>query len=88
MSHYVDQKTARKKDFMAIEKILDMDPEGLYETVEKEKISMCGFQPTVSAMAASKELGASKATLVKYQTSGDVTGDHAEVVGYAGIRIT
>jgi hypothetical protein len=48
---------------------------------------MCGFQPTTAAIVASKELDASKAELVKYQTSGDVTGDFHQVVGYAGIRI-
>jgi hypothetical protein len=48
---------------------------------------MCGFQPTAAAIIAAKQLGASKAELVKYQTSGDMTGDFDQVVGYAGIRI-
>lgn len=87
MSHYVPEEEARKKDFMAIEKILRLDARGLYETVIAEDISMCGFQPTVAAIAASKELGASHAELIKYQTSGDVSGDYNEVVGYAGLRI-
>ena len=87
MSHYVEQEVARKKDLLAINKILDLDAKGLYDTVTQESISMCGFQPTASAILASKELGASRAELVKYQTSGDVTGDYREVVGYAGIRI-
>lgn len=88
MSHYVKQEVAREKDFMAIEKILKLDAQGLYETVELENISMCGFKPVVAALVASVGLGAEEATLVKYQTSGDVTGDYREVVGYAGIRIT
>lgn len=87
MSHYVDQKVAQKKDFSAIDRILELDPKGLYDVVNRENISMCGFQPTTSALVASKELGAQKAELIKYQTSGDVTGDYKEVVGYAGIRI-
>ena len=88
MSHYVDQSVAKKKDFLAIERILEMDARGLHDVVEQESISMCGFQPTTSAVVASKELGAKKASLIKYQTSGDRTGDYSEVVGYAGIRIT
>lgn len=87
MSHYVEQEVAREKDFLAIERILKLDAKGLYDTVSEENISMCGFQPTTSAIVASRELGASKSELVKYQTSGDVTGDFREVVGYAGIRI-
>jgi AmmeMemoRadiSam system protein B len=88
MSHYVSQKTAEKKDFLAIDKVLKLDPKGLYDTVQKEDISMCGFQPTTSALIASKELGARKAELIKYQTSGDTSGDYSQVVGYAGISIS
>ena len=88
MSHQVTQETAEKKDFMAIEKILDLDASGLYEVVKKEQISMCGFQATTAALIAAKQLGAQKAELIQYQTSGDVTGDYNSVVGYAGIRIT
>ncbi|UCE21451.1 MAG: AmmeMemoRadiSam system protein B [Candidatus Aminicenantes bacterium] len=88
MSHYVEQSVAKEKDFLAIDRILELDAKGLHDTVERENISMCGFQPTTSALVASKELGAEKAVLIKYQTSGDRTGDYSEVVGYAGIRIT
>ena len=87
MSHYVEQEVAKKKDFLAIEKMLNLDAKGLYDIVQHEDISMCGFQPTTSAIVASKELGAKKATLVKYQTSGDTTGNFHEVVGYAGMKI-
>lgn len=87
MSHYVSQEEAREKDFLAIEKILALDARGLYEIVERENISMCGFKPTAATIIASKELKAEKAELIKYQTSGDVSGDFFRVVGYAGIRI-
>ncbi len=87
MSHYVPQEVAKRKDFLAINEILKLEAKGLYEVVTKENISMCGFQPTVSALVAAKLLGAKRGELVKYQTSGDVTGDYREVVGYAGLRI-
>jgi AmmeMemoRadiSam system protein B len=87
MSHYVSQDEAKEKDFLAIEKILQLDARGLYEVVQREHISMCGFQPTTAGIIASKDLNAKKAELIQYQTSGDVTGNFSEVVGYAGIRI-
>jgi len=87
MSHYVPQEVAKKKDFIAINKILALEAKGLYEVVNRENISMCGFQPTTAALVAAKLLGAKKGELVKYQTSGDVTGDYREVVGYAGLKI-
>ena len=88
MSHQVTQETAEEKDFSAIQKILDLDARGLYDTVKTEQISMCGYQATTAALVAANELGAKKAELIKYQTSGDVTGDYHSVVGYAGVRIT
>jgi len=88
MSHYVSQKTAEIKDRSAIRRVLDLDPAGLFKTVVSERISMCGFQPTAAALVAARALGAAKAELVRYQTSGDVSGDYAQVVGYAGIRVS
>lgn len=87
MSHYVTHEMARELDFQAIEEIERLNPKGLFDVVTSKNISMCGFQPTTSALVASLELGAVSASLVKYQTSGDVSGNYREVVGYAGIRI-
>jgi len=87
MSHYVEQTTAQKLDFIAIQKIQELNPRGLYDAVTSNNISMCGFQPTTSALVASKELGAKTASLIKYQTSGDISGNYDEVVGYAGLTI-
>jgi len=85
MSHYLPDKITRMKDEKAISKILEMDPEGLYETVLKERISMCGYLPATVMLFVSKLLGATSARLIKYATSGDVSGDYDSVVGYAGI---
>jgi len=87
MSHYQPDEVARQKDKKAIERILAIDPEGLYETVRKERISMCGYLPVTVMLAAAKLLGAGSARLVKYSTSGDVSGDYDSVVGYAGIVV-
>lgn len=85
MSHYVPDSVARQKDKKAIDMILSLNPEGLYETVVKERISMCGYLPVVTMIYAVKYLGAESARLVKYATSGEVSGDYDYVVGYAGI---
>jgi len=73
------------KDRKAIDKIISLDPQGLYETVINESVSMCGFGPAVAMLSAARKLGASKAELVQYATSGDVNGERDKVVGYAGI---
>jgi AmmeMemoRadiSam system protein B len=87
MNHYEDDATTRVKDGKAIAKILALDPRGLYQTVMNESISMCGFGPAVAMLTAAKLLGAQKAELVQYATSGDVSGDRDSVVGYAGVVI-
>ena len=87
MTHYESGNVARKKDCLALEKILALDPEGLFAVVEENKISMCGVLPTVVMLQAALALGATNAELIAYSNSGDVTGDQSEVVGYAGVRI-
>jgi hypothetical protein len=87
MTHYEPQKSAQRKDNKAIAAILDLDEDKLLKRVDKLNISMCGYAPVVSLISAAKELGAAEAELIKYQTSGDTTGDYTSVVGYAGIII-
>ena len=88
MTHYESQESAKSKDRAAIGAILKLDDAGLIKAVSEMDISMCGYAPAAIMLAAAKELGAVSARLVKYQTSGDVTGDYSSVVGYAGIIIT
>ena len=87
MTHYEPQDTAAEKDRQAIDAILRLDEDELFRRVEQYNISMCGVAPVASLIAAAKELGATSADLVKYQTSGDTSGDYSAVVGYAGIII-
>ncbi len=87
MNHYESDAITRVKDHKAIERVLALDARGLWEVVRNEDISMCGFGPTIVMLTAAKLLGATSATLVKYATSGDVSGDYESVVGYAGIIV-
>lgn len=87
LNHYEPDHLTRVKDGKAIDRILDLDPAGLYETVMREQISMCGFGPVVAMLIAARDLGARHAELVKYATSADAGGPTETVVGYAGIVI-
>lgn len=87
MNHYESDAITRIKDRKAIDRVLALDPSGLWEVVTKEEISMCGFGPTVAMLTAATILGATKATLVRYATSGDISGDRDSVVGYAGMTV-
>lgn len=87
MTHYESDKTAREKDKKAIDRVLALDPEGLLKTVRENRITMCGVIPATIMLIACKELGAKKAELVDYATSGETSGDYEQVVGYAGMII-
>ncbi|MBE0598699.1 MAG: AmmeMemoRadiSam system protein B [Desulfuromonadales bacterium] len=87
MSHFETGEVGRKKDDQALERVLALDPEGLWQTVRNHRISMCGVVPVTVMLAAARQLGASRATLVGYSNSGDVTGDQSQVVGYAGVVV-
>jgi MEMO1 family protein len=87
MNHYESDAVTRVKDHRAIERILTLDPRGLYEVVTQQDISMCGFGPAVAMLTAARKLGAKSAELVRYATSGEISGDRDMVVGYAGVVV-
>ncbi|MBN2721002.1 MAG: AmmeMemoRadiSam system protein B [Proteobacteria bacterium] len=87
MTHYESQESARAKDSEALARILSLDPEGLLRIVRDRRISMCGVIPSAVMLYASIALGASQARLIRYGTSGDVSGDYQQVVGYAGVVV-
>ena len=87
MNHYESDAVTRIKDHKAIARVLALDAGGLWKVVVNEDISMCGFGPSVAMLTAASQLGAKEATLVKYATSGEISGDYERVVGYAGIVV-
>jgi AmmeMemoRadiSam system protein B len=87
MNHYENDTLTRVKDHRAIERILTLDPRGLHEVVTQQGISMCGLGPAVVMLTAARRLGATSAELIRYATSGDISGDRQMVVGYAGIIV-
>ncbi len=88
MSHYESRQTATQKDAMALDRIISLDPEGLYRLVHQQRISMCGVIPTTVSLLAAKKLGASDGELLRYTDSGEVSGDTDQVVGYGGLIIS
>jgi len=88
MTHYESQAVAQEKDHLAIDRLLALDPAGLLQTVLENHISMCGVAPATTMLFACRELGAKEARLIRYETSGDVTGDFNQVVGYAGVVVS
>ena len=88
LNHYEDDATTRVKDGQAIEQLLNMDARSLFDTCRKEDISMCGLGPAVAMLTALRALSAGKPELIRYATSGDISGNTEAVVGYAGMTFS
>ena len=84
-THYEPNSEAHKKDGELIKTILSLDVNKFYTILERMNISACGYGAIATMMVAAKNLGAKRGELLKYATSGDVTGDVSAVVGYSSI---
>jgi MEMO1 family protein len=87
LNHYEPQAVSNRKDRLAIDALLSLDPGRLDSTVRGHAISMCGVAPAMATLSALHHLGPGQAELVRYETSGDVAGDVSSVVGYAGVIV-
>ncbi len=87
MNHYESDQVTREKDHYAIAAIERLDAEELMTAVRTHRISMCGLAPTATVLHAARALGATRASLIRYATSGETSGDYDRVVGYAGFTI-
>jgi AmmeMemoRadiSam system protein B len=86
-SHYEPQPIAVQKDEKAIIAITQLDQNALLNVIQTYNISMCGYGPVSAAIIAAKRLGATKGRLLQYKTSGDISEDFSQVVGYASIAL-
>lgn len=84
-THYESNDFAHEQDMALIRPILEMDVDRFYDILQERKVTSCGYGAVASTMIACKELGATKGELLRYATSGDITGDTSSVVGYGSI---
>ncbi|HEV8200771.1 MAG TPA: AmmeMemoRadiSam system protein B [Candidatus Polarisedimenticolia bacterium] len=88
MTHYEPADEVERRDRPALERILAIDPEGLWRVVRDGRITMCGVAPAVAGLEAARRLGAGTATLVAYGHSGQTNGDMTSVVAYSGVTVS
>ncbi len=87
MTHYEPAKTAAAKDHAALKEVTALNAKGFYDTVENQNITACGYAPITSLITYAVGVCA-KAQLLSYHNSGDITGDHSSVVGYAAVKFS
>jgi AmmeMemoRadiSam system protein B len=86
-SHYVPEEKAKTDDLYVIEPLTTLDTREFYRRIAEKRVTACGYGPITAMVMVSGRLGAKAAKLLRYATSGDVTGDTREVVGYAAIAV-
>ena len=86
-SHYVPEAKAKSDDLYAIEPLTTLDTVEFYRRIEERRVTACGYGPITAMVTVCSRLGAKSAQLIRYATSGNVTGDAREVVGYAAITV-
>jgi MEMO1 family protein len=84
MSHYYPQTEAETMDKKALEMVTQLDIEGLISSFDNRNCEMCGSGPVITMLVLTSALEG-KAKVIKYSTSGDITGDRSQVVGYGAV---
>ncbi len=87
LNHYEDQETSHIKDKLVLDAVVKLDEDALMDRVRDVEVSMCGVASTYIVIHAAKKLGAKRAELLDYRTSGDISGDFTRVVGYGAVVI-
>lgn len=88
LSHFYPQPIAEELDTELLRRVAAFDPQGVLQAEEEGKGFACGRGALAAVLWAAKELGANHVQILHYATSGDVTGDYTQVVGYGSAVVT
>jgi AmmeMemoRadiSam system protein B len=87
MNHYAEHELTMKKDQLALDKLAAFDTAGMLEVCKQYDITMCGVGATAVMLETCRALGATQVEVLEHTTSGEVSGEYGQVVGYASARV-
>lgn len=87
LTHFYPQREAESLDREMIDRMLHLDASAVLSAQEQGVGFACGSGAIAAALWQAQEAGADAGSLLRYSTSGDVTGDFDSVVGYAAICV-
>lgn len=87
LSHYHSYRVAEKLDRELIRHVEKADPDGLYRALAQGRCEACGGGAVTAALTAARKAGPCRGRVLKYATSGDVTGERGRVVGYLAAAV-
>ncbi len=83
LSHYHTYDEAETIDHRTLHALQAWDYLSMSSNFESRVWEACGGAPIIAAMIYAERMGASRAEVLRYANSGDVTSDHSRVVGYS-----
>lgn len=88
LSHFYPQETAARLDSYFLDQVAAFNPSGVLQAEIEKRGFACGRGAVAAVLWAAKYLGADQVKILKYATSGNVSGDYDQVVGYGAAVIT
>lgn len=82
LSHYCTQEVAERLDAEMLRQVEAMDPDGVLHAEDEGSGCACGAGALAAVLWAARDLAADRVSILCHATSGDVTGEREEVVGY------
>jgi len=88
LSHFYPEAAAQRLDQKVLSALADFSPEGLYKLKDTGQGQACGLAAVATTLWAARNIGATRVTVLNYDTSASTTGDRSSVVGYGAAAIT
>jgi len=82
LSHYCTREVADRLDAEVLRRVEALDPDGVLRAEGEGTGFACGAGALAAVLWAARDLGADGVRILCHATSGDITGEHEEVVGY------
>ncbi len=86
LTHYEPHDKAVLKDRKLLSLVESMDLLEYYSFLQRNNVSACGYGAIAAGMLLAGRFGKKRGKVLKYATSGDVTGDKSSVVGYSAVH--
>lgn len=87
LSHFYPQEIAKSLDAEMLRCIESFSPQAVFEAEQSGRGFACGHAAVAAVLWAAGDLGATQVKILKHATSGDVTGDYTQVVGYGAAAV-
>ena len=88
LSHYYPQPRAEQLDAEMLRQVEALDPAGCWRRRPPAAGQACGPGAIAAVLWAARALGAGQARVVRHATSGEVSGDFEQVVGYGAAVVS